>query len=352
MEQADKLDFTDNDNTNKEVMAIFQAESEEIIERIFNNLFSLENTPANKELIGAIYRDLHSLKGAVRMVGFNNIQTILHKMEDIFDAVNNDKFVLEPEMIKLMSRSLEAASRYLQDSVKNDREIIDEDFNAVISNLEYRLGVKSDPQNLIFFEQNDRLQGLKYLSDLIDKTIGHVTIDVFYCTYTGSEHLMTIHPYFLKQYNGRWFLFGLNEKYNNISNLALDRIIRYRRSDIPFKKNDVIDVNSYFNDIVGVTIPKQDKEIESIRIRFSERRFPYVVSKPIHHSQIVVDSNTVEIKVKQTKELDQQIFSYIPDAVVLSPEWYRNYIREKIEDSLKKYLSVQNDCTDGCELCQ
>ena len=222
----------------------------------------------------------------------------------------------------------------------------------VISNLEYRLGVKSDPQNLIFFEQNDRLQGLKYLSDLIDKTIGHVTIDVFYCTYTGSEHLMTIHPYFLKEYNGRWFLFGLNEKYNNISNLALDRIIRYRRSDIPFKKNDVIDVNSYFNDIVGVTIPKQDKEIESIRIRFSERRFPYVVSKPIHHSQIVVDSNTVEIKVKQTKELDQQIFSYIPDAVVLSPEWYRNYIREKIEDSLKKYLSVQNDCTDGCELCQ
>ena len=146
MEQADKLDFTDNDNTNKEVMAIFQAESEEIIERIFNNLFSLENTPANKELIGAIYRDLHSLKGAVRMVGFNNIQTIFHKMEDIFDAVNNDKFVLEPEMIKLMSRSLEAASRYLQDSVKNDREIIDEDFNAVISNLEYIIDVEMKEQ--------------------------------------------------------------------------------------------------------------------------------------------------------------------------------------------------------------
>ena len=91
------MDFTDKDNTNKEVMAIFQAESEEIIERIFNNLFSLESTPANKELIGAVYRDLHSLKGAVRMVGFNNIQTIFHKMEDLFDAVNNDKFVLDIE---------------------------------------------------------------------------------------------------------------------------------------------------------------------------------------------------------------------------------------------------------------
>ena len=131
------MDFTDNENTNKEVMAIFQAESEEILERIFNNLFSLEDTPANKELIGSIYRDLHSLKGAVRMVGFNNIQTIFHKMEDIFDAVNNDRYVLEPEVIRMMSRSLETASKYLQESVKNEREIIDDDFNKVISDLEY-----------------------------------------------------------------------------------------------------------------------------------------------------------------------------------------------------------------------
>ena len=140
------MDFTDKDNTNKEVMAIFQAESEEIIERIFNNLFSLESTPANKELIGAVYRDLHSLKGAVRMVGFNNIQTIFHKMEDIFDAVNNDKFILDSETIKLMSRALETAAKYLQESVKNEREIIDEDFNAVISNLEYLLEVEMQEQ--------------------------------------------------------------------------------------------------------------------------------------------------------------------------------------------------------------
>ena len=76
-------DFLDNEN-NKEVLAIFQVESDEIIDHIFTILFSLETTPANKELIAAAYRDLHSLKGAVRMVGFNNIQMILDKMEDIF----------------------------------------------------------------------------------------------------------------------------------------------------------------------------------------------------------------------------------------------------------------------------
>ena len=150
------MDFLGNDNNknNKEMLAIFQGESEEILERLFNNLFSLEDTPANKDLIGSIYRDLHSLKGAVRMVGFNNIQGIFHKMEDIFDAVNNDQFVLDKDIINLMSCSLETASRYLQESIKNGREIIDEEFTATLSNLEYILDIEMNEQT---FRQNETI---------------------------------------------------------------------------------------------------------------------------------------------------------------------------------------------------
>ena len=150
------MDFLGNDNNknNKEMLAIFQGESEEILDRLFNNLFSLEDTPANKDLIGSIYRDLHSLKGAVRMVGFNNIQGIFHKMEDIFDAVNNDQFVLDKDIINLMSRSLETASRYLQESIKNGREIIDEEFTATLSNLEYILDIEMNEQT---FRQNETI---------------------------------------------------------------------------------------------------------------------------------------------------------------------------------------------------
>ena len=135
------MDFSDKDN-NKEVMSIFQVESEEIIERLFDNFFSLESTPNNREIIANVYRDLHSLKGAVRMVGFNNIQNILHKMEDIFDAVNTNKFKLDLNVIKLMSRSLGNVSKYLQESIKNSREIIDDEYKGIISNLEYILDVE------------------------------------------------------------------------------------------------------------------------------------------------------------------------------------------------------------------
>lgn len=139
------MDFAGNEN-NKEMFMLFQTESEEIIERLLNKLFSLEETPANKELIESIYRDLHSLKGAVRMVGFNNIQDIFHKMEDIFDAVINNKFVLDVESINLMLRSVESASKYIQESAKNEREIIDEAFVAIISALEYILNIEINEQ--------------------------------------------------------------------------------------------------------------------------------------------------------------------------------------------------------------
>jgi predicted DNA-binding transcriptional regulator YafY len=221
----------------------------------------------------------------------------------------------------------------------------------VISNLEYRFGVKSNPQNLVLFGQNELLKGLENLSDLIDKTISHTPLALIYHTYSGTEIPMTLHPYFLKQYNGRWFLFGWNEQYNKVSNVALDRIVRYVASPIPFRANDQIEPSTYFEDIIGVTIPKEDVKKEAIVLRFSEKRYPYVLSKPLHHSQKATENCTVEINVRPTKELDQQIFSYIPDVEVVSPQWYRTHIQEKIEENLKKYMSMQNDCTDGSELC-
>lgn len=151
--------FDSNDN-NKEMFTIFQGEAEELIERLLNNLFALEETPANKDLINTIYRDLHSLKGAVRMVGFNNIQSIFHKMEDLFDAVNKQNLSLDTEMIRLISRSIEIAAKYLQDSIKNEREIIDETFTAAVSNLEYILEIEINEQ--IFMQNSNNA-----ISDII-----------------------------------------------------------------------------------------------------------------------------------------------------------------------------------------
>lgn len=218
----------------------------------------------------------------------------------------------------------------------------------VISNLEYRFGLKSNSEYLVSFEQNEQLRGIEHLAEIIDSTVNHQVLEIVYLTFRGKEISMVIHPYYVKQYNGRWFLYGLNEELDKISNLALDRIQSFHKSSIPFKKNDKYDFSTYYDDVIGVTIPNDDVKKQTIGLRFSSNRFPYVVSKPIHKSQIIVDESNgeIEIQVRPTRELDQQIFSFIPDVEVLYPEWYRQQIREKIEENLKKYLSEKEDCTE------
>ena len=97
-----------------------------------------------------------------------------------------------------------------------------------------------------------------------------------------------------------------------------------------------------------MSIPYDDVERETIILRFTEARFPYVTSKPIHKSQTTINEKecTISLNVKPTRELEQQILSFGADVEVLSPESLRNQIGEKIKENFNKYFPVQNDCTE------
>lgn len=224
----------------------------------------------------------------------------------------------------------------------------------VISKLECKLGMTANSESFVFFEQNDRLVGLEYLSVVIDATVNHHALNISYNSYNGKEIVCDVHPYYVKQYNNRWFLFGVINGREQITNFALDRIKRVTSADIQFVKNTRYDFSSYFDDVVGVSVPNNPRNKETIVLKFSPSRFPYVVSKPIHNSQQILDNDkcTLSIEVIPTRELEQQIFSFGADVEVLSPAPYRETIRKKIEGNLKKYIVVQNDCTEDTDLCK
>ena len=197
---------------------------------------------------------------------------------------------------------------------------------------------------------NNLLKGLEFLGELIDCTINHQPIDLQYRTYAGNETKSIVHPYHLKQFNNRWFLIGLQEGTNEnyITNKALDRIVKFSRANVPFIPNNNIDFNEYFKDVLGVTIPSPEVKIENIILKFDEDRFPYVVTKPIHHSQIVLskDDRTVQISVRPNPELEAHILFYGDQVEVIKPQWLRERIIEKIKNNLNKYASMQVDCTE------
>jgi predicted DNA-binding transcriptional regulator YafY len=83
-------------------------------------------------------------------------------------------------------------------------------------------------------------------------------------------------------------------------------------------------------------------------LKFAPERFPYAVSKPIHHSQKILSEEDciLQIEVRPNKELESVIFSYFPHVEVLAPASLREEFKEKISKNLKKYTSMQKDCTD------
>lgn len=218
-----------------------------------------------------------------------------------------------------------------------------------LSNFEIRFGLKPNSENIVSFEHNDLLKGAEFLGDLIDAALSHQPLNIVYRTFAGVESVSTIHPYHLKQFNNRWFLIGLQVWGTNrmITNKALDRIVSFSPADVDFIPNTEIDFAVYFKDVLGVTIPEDHPHPEEVLLQFEPERFPYVVNKPIHPTQEIYDERQgiIRLMVRPNKELEARIFSYGNQVQVLAPIWLKNQIMRKIELLIKKYATVQADCS-------
>lgn len=184
--------------------------------------------------------------------------------------------------------------------------------------------------SIINFEQNQFLKGLDFITPLFNAIIYKRTLKITYLSFKDEfETEYTIHPYYLKQYNLRWFLFGWNSSKKVLMNLALDRIIGLKETALTYVENKKIDFNEYFDDIIGVTIP-ENKIVEKISILIQKDLWPYIKTKPIHGSQKVksIDEVCVEIELKLmiNYELISLLLSFGERIKVIAPESLKNAI--------------------------
>lgn len=81
-----------------ETLEIARDEAAECMERIERNLLALEGGGDDPDLIDALFRDAHSVKGAAGMVGWKGVASIAHSMEDKLEGAR-DRGELEKELI-------------------------------------------------------------------------------------------------------------------------------------------------------------------------------------------------------------------------------------------------------------
>lgn len=223
--------------------------------------------------------------------------------------------------------------------------------DEVISNLEWRFGLRGKQENMIGFEQNPYLRGLNLLPDIIDAATSHQAVRITYRNYKNcdEEYTVVVHPWYIKQYNNRWFLMAYDAEADRISNYALDRIQNFNvEEDVAYIPNKEVDFEHYFDDVFGVTIPPSDVEKIRVLLQFSKKQYPYIVSKPLHHSQEIVDADNriLAVEVRPTYEFTQLILSFGFDVQVLEPEPFKQEILANLRRNLQNYDEMQIDCTN------
>ena len=146
----------------EEILNIFRGETEEIIQKLNNNLLQLENSPNNKDLIVYLFRDAHSLKGAARMIGFNNIQRLAHKAEDVLGLAKENKIVINREISDALYKAMDLLSDLIQESVKLKKEYYTDDIQKIIDYIDdliekYQGQSVEESKNITQNEQNKEI---------------------------------------------------------------------------------------------------------------------------------------------------------------------------------------------------
>ena len=179
--------------------------------------------------------------------------------------------------------------------------------HELVPKLKQGLAPDDVSNTIIEFDNNEYLKGIEFLGQLHNAIFYKQVLSISYKPFEeDNPYDLILHPYFLKQYNNRWFLFGYNSENQKFDwNLALDRIVAVKELNVEYKKNTEIDWLDYFEDIIGVTKPVGEKT-EAVVLHFKGKTGNYMETKPIHGSQKSkwLDENTLEITLDIIRKID------------------------------------------------
>ncbi len=80
---------------------VFLEEAKELLAELETALLELEETPEDKDLIGRIFRAMHTIKGSGAMFGYDLVSKFTHEIETIFDLVRNGKMAVSKDLVNL-----------------------------------------------------------------------------------------------------------------------------------------------------------------------------------------------------------------------------------------------------------
>lgn len=220
-----------------------------------------------------------------------------------------------------------------------------QELNGMVTKLEDKLYKQQHKgKSYIDFEKNELLKGLQHIDPLHKAIIHKKTIEISYQSFKATKpQTIVFYPYLLKEYRNRWFILGKNKGAKTVMILALDRIEHFKEISEKYEKAD-FDVNTYFDDVIGVSKMTTQKP-QLIILKIANEDAPYILTKPLHPSQKIIkqeeDGHIFSINVIWNFELEREILGFGEQIQVLSPNRLSRRMQKRLKDALIRYSKHQ-----------
>lgn len=115
-------------------LSMFIDESNDHLQSLNENMLELENRPDDLGIVQVIFRSAHTLKGMAATMGFEDLSSLTHQMENVLDLVRNEKLKMQEFIFDTLFQSLDALQLMVQDITQGGEGKAD--VSSIVSSLQ------------------------------------------------------------------------------------------------------------------------------------------------------------------------------------------------------------------------
>ncbi len=330
-----------------EILNIYKAESDEIIQELNDGFLALEKNPQDKTPLKKLFQLAHSLKGASRMINFKSVQDISHKLEDVLSYWKREDVIINIDSFQIIYEVCDYLNELVEKSVERKTDFQDKNLLVYINKLDNfvksdntveEVNKVQDKENFLEQKSIDIKAFILELMFVIDKD--NVEEDKEEVFLVISEDIKQLSEIFAKtnytevKQKIALILAGLSSNNDFDFKVSKQNIIELK--DLIYKLYKELNINSGENKQITIDQQSSSKEKEEINKENDDinKEFDFILSnlQKIRYEKEFIKKviNIINIIVEKTK--DKRIYLILNKTINI------------LNLFLSKDVIIDNDC--------
>lgn len=218
------------------------------------------------------------------------------------------------------------------------------DILKLIEKIEAIIALNPVPNSpFVAFENSDKLvKGIVWLKQIFDAVQHKRVIELTIKEFDDSIVQQVIHPYYLREFQSEWYLYGLNEHNHSLEMVPVQKIAAISPQIITFIENSIY-TPAYFNSLFGLQPSENIKAVE-VSLKIDAHLVKEFSQSPIHATQTLtnVDENgaLLQLKIILNKDFTQFVLKHGAHIKVEAPEKLRKTIIQELKTAHEAYFKL------------